>query len=147
MKIDRSDLNFEFVVPSSPGRLNSCESTPLWKHEGRNPYVSHSRESGNLQKKLQNSNQKSLIVLKLFYFVFMLSIVFCAKAIASSEQKPEKGANVKSYSFRPLLIQGKKRLVQKTKDMKVETSNILETKIFFAETDFKKRIFSDEGLE
>ena len=84
--------------------------------------------------------------LKLFCF-FISLLVFCFGAAVSSDQKQEKAEAVKTYSFRPLLIQGKKRLVQKTKDLKIETDNILETQIFFVEIDFKKRIFSDEGLE
>ena len=94
------------------------------------------------QPTLQNS---SWVSIRLFYFVFMVSLMVCAKAPADTEQK--QSADVKNYSFRPLLIQGKKRMAQKTKDMKVETSDVLETKIFFTEIDFKKRIFSDEGLE
>lgn len=49
-----------------------------------------------------------------------------------------------SYSFRPLLIQGKKRMAQKNKDMKVEIGNIVESKLFFIDIDFKNRIFEDE---
>ena len=84
--------------------------------------------------------------LKLFPLVFIALFVCCIKVSASSETQ-EKSESAQSYSFRPLLIQGKKRLAQKTKDMKVETDNILETQIFFMEIDFKERIFSDEGLE
>ena len=39
--------------------------------------------------------------------------------------------NISSHSFRTLLIQGKKRLIHKTKDMKVESGNIVESKIVF----------------
>lgn len=51
-----------------------------------------------------------------------------------------------SYSFRPLLIQGKKRLIQKTKDMKVDSGNIVESKLFFIDIDFKKRMFEHEDI-
>ena len=89
-----------------------------------------------------------ILSLKLVYFIFLSYIVFCVEAFANSaEQKKEKSKAVENYSFRPLLIQGKKRLAQKTKDMKIETSDILETQIFFIDTDFKERIFSYEGLE
>ncbi|MDE0092355.1 MAG: hypothetical protein OXN83_03605 [Oligoflexia bacterium] len=83
--------------------------------------------------------------LKLFYFY--IAFCFCCEALADSDQKQKQSEALKTYSFRPLLIQGKKRLIQQTKEMKVKTDNILETQIFFVTTDFKKRIFSDEGLE
>ena len=57
-----------------------------------------------------------------------------------------QNGNIPSYSFRPLLIQGKKRLVQKTKDMKVESGNIVESQLFFVDIDFKKRIFEAEDI-
>ena len=85
-----------------------------------------------------------LTLLSLFY---MMLFVFSLSSIADVKQKKESNKELKSYSFRPLLIQGKKRLVQKTKDLKLETDNILETKIFFVDTDFKERIFFDEGFE
>lgn len=78
------------------------------------------------------------------------------KNIAAHEKKekaakPAEASNTNSqadsfssYSFRPLLIQGKKRMAQKSKDMKVETGNIVESKLFFVDIDFKKRIFEDE---
>ena len=54
--------------------------------------------------------------------------------------------NFSAYSFRPLLIQGKKRLIQKTKDMKVEGGNIAESQLFFIDVDFKERIFENEAI-
>ena len=83
---------------------------------------------------------------KLSFLYFIISF-FVFVQVTFGGQKKGKSKELKSYSFRPLLIQGKKRLIQKTKDMKVETDNILETQMFFLELDFKKRIFSDEGLE
>ena len=83
--------------------------------------------------------------LKWFGFAFLF--LFCAEALAVSDSKKKLNPEVQTYSFRPLLIQGRKRLVKKAKDMEVKTDNILETQIFFLKTDFKKRIFSDEGLE
>ena len=87
------------------------------------------------------------MTIKLFSVVFILTFVMSSKANSNVEPKETKQENLQSYSFRPLLIQGRKRLVQKTKDLKVETANILETKVFFTDIDFKKRIFSDEGLD
>ena len=49
--------------------------------------------------------------------------------------------NHSPYSFRPLLIQGQKRLIQKTKEMKMESGNIVESELFFVDIDFHKRIF------
>ena len=90
---------------------------------------------------------RSCVNFGLKFCFFTLLIVFVSGAFANSDQEQEKNEDVKTYSFRPLLIQGKKRLAQKTKDLKVETDNILETQIFFTEIDFKKRIFSDEALD
>ena len=87
------------------------------------------------------------LTIKLFSIIFILSFIMTSKANSTVEPKETKPENLQSYSFRPLLIQGRKRLVQKTKDLKLETANILETKVFFTDIDFKKRIFSDEGLE
>ena len=63
--------------------------------------------------------------------------------------KPDKTKKERfsAYSFQPLLIQGKKRLIQKTKDMKVESENIAESKIFFVDINFKNRIFDHENIE
>ena len=103
-----------------------------------------SEVSGKLSVLAKNSNR---IILKLFSVIFMFSFVIGAKADSSVEPQEKKQEDPQSYSFRPLLIQGKKRLIQKTKDLKLETANILETKVFFTEIDFKKRIFYDEGLK
>ena len=85
--------------------------------------------------------------------------IFCAMDVrAESKALPaEKGKTQISfepqtspfspYSFRPLLIQGKKRLIQKTKDMKVESGSIAESQLFFVEIDFRKRIFETEAIE
>ena len=64
----------------------------------------------------------------------------------SSNAKAQTG-NFSAYSFRPLLIQGKKRLIQKTKDMKVEGGNIVESQLFFIDVDFKERIFENEAVQ
>ena len=88
-------------------------------------------------------NKFRLNLLHFFTAVFVLYV----PVTASAKQEKDSSEKMKSYSFRPLLIQGKKRLTQKTKDLKLETDNILDTQIFFEEIDFKKRIFSDEGLE
>ena len=60
---------------------------------------------------------------------------------AEDKTKKVKQKEAGSYSFRPLLIQGKKRLIQKAKDMKVESGNIVESQLFFVDIDFEKRIF------
>ena len=71
--------------------------------------------------------------------------------VNSSEGNQRQSAKIQnnklsSYSFRPLLIQGKKRLIQKTKEMKVESGNIVESQLFFIDIDFKKRIFETEDI-
>ena len=50
------------------------------------------------------------------------------------------------YSFRPLLIQGKKELGRQIQEMKLETGAVIESEVFFIDQDFKKRIFIDEGF-
>ena len=73
---------------------------------------------------------------------------FSKAKIKKSESHKENQEKIKkeaSYSFRPLLIQGKKRLIQKAKDMKVDSGNIAESKLFFVDIDFKDRIFEHEG--
>ncbi len=49
--------------------------------------------------------------------------------------------NRSPYFFRPLLIQGKKRLIQKTKEMRAGSGNIVESELFFVNIDFRQRIF------
>ena len=49
------------------------------------------------------------------------------------------------HSFRPLLIQGGKKIKRDSKNIKVDINSISETEVFFIETDFKKRIYLDEG--
>ena len=61
-----------------------------------------------------------------------------------NQKQQDAKEKVPSYSFRPLLIQGKKRLIQKTKDMRVDSGDIAESKLFFIDIDFKKRIFGYE---
>lgn len=86
--------------------------------------------------------------LNLFCFVFMSNLIlFSGNAFADSKSKKKVNSTKQIYSFRPLLIQGKKRLIQTVKDLEIKTDNILETEIFFTNIDFKKRIFVDEGLE
>ena len=96
---------------------------------------------------------KSFSLLFWFMIFFSVHAIFLkAEASKSSENKTSKAVNMKSqtndsYSFRPLLIQGKKRLIQKAKDMKLEAGNISESKLFFVDINFQKRIFEDEGIE
>lgn len=68
-------------------------------------------------------------------------------AVQKNSQRRTSQKASSSYSFSPLLIQGKKRLIQKTKDMKLESNNIAESRLFFINIDFQKRIFEEEGLE
>ena len=50
------------------------------------------------------------------------------------------------HSFQPLLIQGSKKINRDSKNIKLDIKNsISETEVFFIETDFKKRIYLDEG--
>ena len=66
--------------------------------------------------------------------------------ISADVQKPS-APKIKEYSFRPLLIHGKKDLSKKIKEMKVETGTIVESQLFFVNKNFKKRIFIDEGIK
>lgn len=52
--------------------------------------------------------------------------------------RAEKGA-AGAYSFRPLLIQGKKHLFDQSKDMRVEGESIVESELFSPKIDFKAR--------
>ena len=75
--------------------------------------------------------------------------VFSNSELSREEETKDKALKEKEeehspYFFRPLLIQGKKRLIQKTKDMKVDSGNIVESKLFFIDIDFKKRLFEYE---
>ncbi|MCY4321414.1 MAG: hypothetical protein OXC37_03285 [Bdellovibrionaceae bacterium] len=88
------------------------------------------------------------VYLNLFCLIFILEFVFFNENVfADTKTKEQINTQNQTYSFRPLLIQGKKRLIQKIKDLEIKTDNILETEIFFENIDFKKRIFVDEGLE
>ena len=57
----------------------------------------------------------------------------------------QKEALSQVHSFHPLLIQGGKKIKDNTKNIKVDINSISETEVFFIETDFKKRIYLDEG--
>lgn len=83
--------------------------------------------------------------------VFYLIIFFSFQAF-SEGQEDSKDSNVVEqkadsdlHSFRPLLIQGGKKIKRNTKNIKVDVNSISETEVFFIETDFKKRIYLDEG--
>ena len=99
------------------------------------------------------------------YFT-VLAFIFCAKAFSKKSLASafhQKSEDIKSfvvlkkteqslkspfeYSFRPLLIQGKKRLRQKTKDIKWESGHIAESQLFFVDIDFKERIFEGESAK
>ena len=56
------------------------------------------------------------------------------KAPPSEEPRLNTEGN---YSFRPLLIQGKKRLFDQSKDMRVEGESIVESELFSLKVDFK----------
>ena len=62
--------------------------------------------------------------------------------------KPMSQIDLKAqpYSFRPLLIQGKKEVGRQITEMKLETGALVESEVFFIDQDFKKRIFTDEGF-
>lgn len=102
----------------------------------------------------------------LIFTAFILSLVSFSPAIAVFKQTtrnqdlsrqgkakqvkvvntPSSKDNAENYSFRSLLIQGQKQLSEKTKEMKTDTKTITETEVLFIKTDFRNRIFSDEGL-
>ena len=60
-------------------------------------------------------------------------------------EKQTDGQSVEVYSFRPLLIQGGKKINKSLKNIKVDVNSVVESEVFFIDTDFKKRIFLDEG--
>ena len=65
-------------------------------------------------------------------------------APSSPENKALKARRARkneSYSFRPLLIQGQKRLSSRSKDMRVEGESIVESEMFLPQIDFRGRIF------
>ena len=69
-----------------------------------------------------------------------------AKSIVKKANTSGEKVEVKDYSFRPLLIHGKKDVSKQIQEMKVETGAVVESEVFFVDQDFKKRIFRDEGL-
>lgn len=103
-------------------------------------------------------SQKRLHFFKLCFKIFFVTQILCFAlglfAISAENQKEELGKRAKAqpkkdssqYSFRPLLIQGKKRVIQKTKDMKLESGRIVESQLFFVDIDFQKRIFENEAV-
>ena len=86
----------------------------------------------------------------LFGFFVFIQMIFFQKTFADQKKEETKTLiqnQEKTYSFRPLLIQGKKRMIQKTRDMKIETGTVVESKLFFIEIDLKKRIFDTEVMK
>ncbi len=87
------------------------------------------------------------IVLFRFLLVCFLTFFLWEGLSTVKAQKPDRLLKkTNSYSFRPLLIQGKKQVNQQT-DMKVESGSIVESQLFFVDIDFKKRIFESEFKE
>ena len=89
------------------------------------------------------------IVLSRFLLVCFLTFFLwegLSDVSAVKEQSASSLKKTKSYSFRPLLIQGKKQVNQQA-DMKVESGSIVESQLFFVDIDFKKRIFESEFKE
>ena len=86
----------------------------------------------------------SLKKISLYFIVFL----FCREAFSVPSKKTEQGLKSSPvYSFRPLLIQGKKQFTKKTKDIKWESGHIAESQLFFVDIDFKERIFEGESLK
>jgi len=79
------------------------------------------------------------------WFVLCLFSSIDSVAVQKEKELKNKGQaeSDSKYSFRPLLIQGGKRLIQKTKDMKVDSRSITESELFFIDIDFQKKIFND----
>ena len=78
---------------------------------------------------------KNSIILALIYILFFSNFVF-----AKTKNKKDS-VQRNSFSFRPLLIQGKKQFSDKSKDLKVEGENVAESEILSIKVDFKNRIF------
>lgn len=68
-----------------------------------------------------------------------------SKKNINKNSENQKEALSQAHSFRPLLIQGGKKIKDNTKNIKVDINSISETEVFFIETDFTKRIYLDEG--
>lgn len=81
------------------------------------------------------------IFICLSVFVFLQQSAFAVEKQDQTSKSADQKLKTQAYSFRPLLIQGKKQLVKKAKDLKVKDGKLNESEIFYIEMDFKKRIF------
>ena len=70
---------------------------------------------------------------------------------APRAENPQAAEAAGAYSFRPLLIQGKKHLFDQSKDMRVEGESLAESELFSLKIDFKgkalKMLPEGEGAE
>ncbi len=91
---------------------------------------------------------KKLFLLYLVYFLFLPHFVFAKKEgdVVSSKQSVKSSISKTSYSFRPLLIQGKKRFSEESKDLKIEGESIVESEVFSIKHSVRDRIFEWESL-
>ena len=81
--------------------------------------------------------------------IFILLSLFLGFQIPAESREKKKEALIKKqedkdsiYSFRPLLIHGKRQFSKRSEDMKVQGKSIVESEMFSVDIDFKKRIFS-----
>ena len=81
--------------------------------------------------------------MKWFFIFFSLSLFGKTPSSSSVDKlvKSNKSKNIDTYTFNPLLIQGKKRDFEKSKDVKKQGETIVGSELFFIDMDFKKRIF------
>ncbi len=76
-----------------------------------------------------------------FIIFFIYSLFFSNFVFAEIKSKGKASTTKTSYSFRPLLIRGKKHFSKKSKDLKVEGESIVESDIFSIKINFEERIF------
>ena len=92
---------------------------------------------------------KRWTVLSLIYFLLFSNSVLAKTERGNSMdlKKKDKSSMAKTvYSFRPLLIQGKKRFSDKSKDLKIEGESIVESEILSIRINLKDRIFELESM-
>ncbi|MBC6415372.1 MAG: hypothetical protein GDA46_03160 [Bdellovibrionales bacterium] len=89
----------------------------------------------------------------MYYFIVLSKASFSDKRIESQQLESVKVSKKQTdmkkqsdvYSFRPLLIQGGKK-IKNSNHVKVNINSLGESEVFFVDIDFKKRIFLDEGV-
>lgn len=82
-----------------------------------------------------------MIFLKGLFLIVITSSLMSSGETALPTSPKSNQTSQKPYSFRPLLIQGKKRVSRTARDLKIEGEEIVGSDLFFIDIDFKQRIF------